>query len=45
MAYSRNDEGNVEIVEFDPLMTGWYRIKVVGEELKTSKDFIYLAWW
>lgn len=45
VGYSRMDNGNVELVEFDPLVTGWYTIKVVGTDLKTSKDFIYLAWW
>lgn len=45
VGYSNMDNGNVEIVEFDPTVTGWYTIKVIGTDLKTSKDFIYLAWW
>lgn len=45
VGYSRLENGNVELVEFDPTVTGWYTIKVVGATLRTEKDFIYLAWW
>ena len=36
---------NVEIVEFNPAVTGTYTIKVKKNSGTTAKDFIYLAWW
>ena len=43
--YSRMRRGNVEIVEFDPQITGTYTIKIVKIGGATEKEFVYLAWW
>ena len=45
VGYSRLRNGNVEVVEFTPGVTGWFTIKVLRTSGVTEKDFIYLAWW
>ena len=45
VGYSMSYYNNVEIVEFNPAVTGTYTIKVKKNSGTTAKDFIYLAWW
>lgn len=42
---SKLPNGNVEIAEFDPTVTGTYTIEVRRISGTTDVDFIYLAWW
>lgn len=43
--YSYMKNGNVEVVEFDPGITGNYTIKIIKRGGTTEKEFVYLAWW
>lgn len=45
--YSMSENGNIEIIDFDPQSTGYYTIKVkkVSTGANVTQEFIYLAWW
>jgi len=45
VASSTTENGNVEIVAFDPLVTGNYTIKIIKQANVNEKEFVYLAWW
>lgn len=45
ITYSYAENGNVEIVEFDPEITGTYTIKIIKVGGSAPKEFVYLAWW
>jgi len=45
ISYSRARNGNVEIAEFDPNLTGNYTVKIIKVGGTAPKEFVYLAWW
>ena len=45
VGYSYMKNGNVEVVEFDPGITGNYTINIIKRGGTTEKEFVYLAWW
>nr|MDD6336581.1 S8 family serine peptidase [bacterium] len=45
VAYSQQGSGNVEIVQFNPTVSGTYTIKVYRASGTESQDSIALAWW